>query len=191
MNGKLFLLVGETSRGKDTAARYLREKYGLEPVVSWTDRPPRIYETHGNEHYFMDETHKPDKDNIIVAYTKIGNVQYFATFDELLNKDIYIIDPKGAEFLKTTIKENYDIPLQLVQIYITCLDSVAAKRSIIRGDDPEIFIKRSLDEKEQFHKYEIEKMYDYRVDNNNDVEDMYLYLDLIMEHEGIKKKEES
>ena len=52
---KLFCILGETSRGKDTFARILENDYGLRQVVSCTTRPMRLGEQEGREHYFISE----------------------------------------------------------------------------------------------------------------------------------------
>ena len=39
----IIAIVGKTSSGKDTAAKYLHDKYGLDMVVSHTTRPMRTH----------------------------------------------------------------------------------------------------------------------------------------------------
>jgi len=43
-------LIGKTSSGKDTVARYIKDAYGINQVVSYTTRPKRPCETNGVEH---------------------------------------------------------------------------------------------------------------------------------------------
>ena len=46
---KLFCIIGETARGKDTLAKILENDYGLRQVVSYTTRPIRPGEKDGRE----------------------------------------------------------------------------------------------------------------------------------------------
>ena len=51
----IIALQGKTSSGKDSAARYIREIYGIEPVISFATRPIRDSEVEGREHYFIND----------------------------------------------------------------------------------------------------------------------------------------
>ncbi|MDD6057723.1 MAG: guanylate kinase, partial [Clostridiales bacterium] len=55
--GKIFLLLGKSSCGKDTLFRMLMEdqELSLKTIVSYTTRPMRAGETNGTEYYFCDE----------------------------------------------------------------------------------------------------------------------------------------
>ena len=87
----LYLVVGRTASGKDSLARAIAEKYGLKILSSYATRPKRIGET--NEHIFISPEDVQKYQNDIVAYTKIGNYEYFSTKQQLLECDFYIIDP--------------------------------------------------------------------------------------------------
>lgn len=49
----IIALIGKTSSGKDTVARYIKASYGINQIVSYTTRPMRSHETDGVEHYFV------------------------------------------------------------------------------------------------------------------------------------------
>ena len=80
----LFLIVGETGSGKDTVVKELN----MNPVISYTTRPKRDTETNGKEHYFISdkEMDQLEKSNNIFAWTRIGNIRYCSTIDEVLKK---------------------------------------------------------------------------------------------------------
>ena len=100
--GKIFLLMGKSSSGKDTIYRELmREKdLGLKKVVSYTTRPMREGETDGVQYLFKNEEEykKLKADNKIIeerAYnTQCGIWRYFTADDgqiDLSDGDYLII----------------------------------------------------------------------------------------------------
>ena len=56
----ILALVGFSSAGKDTLAKFMSEKLGYDFVVSHTTRPMRPGESEGNPYYFINdnEMHK-------------------------------------------------------------------------------------------------------------------------------------
>ena len=99
-----FLVVGRTATGKDTLASILTYKYKWKFVKSMATRPKR-YEDE-DTHIFISEEQAntiPFEDR--VAYTKIGDYQYFATKEQVQESDAYIIDPKGVKVLLEKMPE--------------------------------------------------------------------------------------
>ncbi len=176
----LYCVVGETSRGKDTFVNYLSKKYGLKPVCSYTTRDPRIGETQGIEHHFISKMEAQIildyKESDIVAYTEINNAKYFALTDDLLQADMYIIDPDGLKFLK----ENYKYKDEICTIYITCPEDLCRKRAKKRGDLKENLDSRIKSESSQFKEFASKKLYDYRYDNIGTKEDLYRFADKVI-----------
>lgn len=99
-------IVGKTASGKDTAADYISNKYGIPKIVSATTRPMRVYEKNGREHWFvtpLDMMHIRKRDDVI-AYTRNPDtgIEYAATlkmFPQGTKDCIYII--KLASWLTT------------------------------------------------------------------------------------------
>lgn len=174
---KLICLVGETARGKDTAARYLQEIHQLKPVISYTTRPKREKEINGREHYFISEAKAKEilDAGEVCAYTKIGDYQYFATKDELNNADFYIIDPNGIEYLKQVYDDK-----DLFIIYITCDKTVAEARYISRGGSHSEYVNRASAEEQQFYRFAHDFKYDVRIENNGTLDDFYNKLSFMM-----------
>lgn len=175
---KLFCILGETSRGKDTFARILENDYGLRQVVSCTTRPMRLGEQEGREHYFISEEQFYDIRDFgtdeVVAYTQIGDYHYFATRNELINSDIYIIDPIGLDSLKDYIKRSH-LDISLCAVYITSSYDIAKERAILRGDDLEVFEKRSEAERIMFEQFDCLEHYDYKYTNDGSLDDLKLF----------------
>lgn len=137
--------------------------FKVNPVVSYTTRPKRNTETQGIEHYFLNRfTHFIMRWKIklgldqVVAYTQIGEYEYFATLSELKKKNIYLIDPDGYKTLLENeyIKENN---IKIYPIYVKCDYETRMKRALARSnDDVEVFLARNNNEDDQFSRFEKE-----------------------------------
>ena len=100
--GKIFLLMGKSTSGKDTIYKYLiqDEELGLKKIVPYTTRPMRDGEKDGAEYYFKNEQEYlqfKDADKIIeerTYHTKYGEWRYFTVDDgqiDLANGDYLVI----------------------------------------------------------------------------------------------------
>ena len=160
----LYLIVGRTASGKDSLTRAVAEKLNLKILSSYATRPKRLGET--NEHIFISPEEVEQYRNDFVAYTKIGDYEYFSTKQQLLESDFYIIDPNGVEFLKEKIKNIPNIQLHI--IYIAASYEVRKHRALSgRHDDKVVFEKRCLAEEEQFVNFECEQGWDKRIENRD------------------------
>ena len=165
----IICIVGRTASGKDTFAGMLKE-HGLKPVISHTTRPIRTTETNGVEHHFISEEEAAeilkDKDNI-AAYTEINGYKYFTTIKSLMDADLYVIDPKGIEYLKARHPE-----IKLKIIDIRCDKDVIRDHANIRRDGSDVFRKRFEAESEQFDRFEKEEQYDLLIWNNGTLDEL-------------------
>jgi len=103
---KIVCIVGESGSGKSTIARDL-QRYGLTEIKSYSTRDPRFKGE--DTHVFisdLDSKMMLAHENII-AYTFFNGHSYFATYDQFIKNDIYVIDPYGVEFLSKKVgREN-------------------------------------------------------------------------------------
>ena len=176
----MLLIAGETARGKDTLAHYLQNQYGLKPVVSYATRPKRPLEIEGKEHYFITPKEACDfSEKDMIAYTKIGDIEYFATKEEL-SKDIYIIDPAGIKVLKEKYPEE-----DFTVIYITTSPRIGMQRALNRGDSVDVVNKRMEAEAKQFEAF---TDYDYKFINDGSLEDLYEFGNKIVYEKLITEK---
>jgi len=134
MAKEFFLLAGKSGSGKN----YMANAFGLEQVCSSTTRPIRISETEGKEHWFVrPEDYKWQVKSNFVAYTKFNGYHYWASFQDLNGKDVYIIDKKGILYFKEQmIKIGSQLDYKVIYLDISWMKSLY--RMINRGDE---FIK--------------------------------------------------
>ena len=162
----LFCVLGRTGTGKDSIVDQVCKLTGMSKVKSFTTRPQPPHHPPPPPPPPPHEVEKYKKD--IAAYTKIGDVEYFATVQQVIDADFYIIDPKGFyDFLS-----RWDLtahPMRIVTIYITVPEGMQMFMLTGRGDDKEVSKQRILAENEQFEKFEQLQHWDYIVLND----DMY------------------
>lgn len=138
----------------------------LKNVCSYTTREKRENETDGVEHWFIDmpTANKLINEETILAYTKIGPYQYFATRETAMNnkENIYLIDPKGVEWMR---KNNIDMDIAEINIRVT--EELRAERCKERSDFATSFADRCKAEQDQFDAYEYYDNGDLIVYNDN------------------------
>ena len=181
--GRLILLVGKTSSGKDTIARYIKDAYGISQVISYTTRPKRPSETYGVEHFFVskDEMQKILTTQDILAYTKFNDTEYCATAQQLEGSDrVYIIDPHGIEELQKKC-------LDMITIYVDLDEHTILDRATKRGDILDTVKTRLRNEREQFDNFKAKKSYDFLVNTDCSLELVFSKVDSILNKSGFHK----
>lgn len=168
---KIFLIVGRTASGKTSLAKGACRQLGLNLLKSYITRPPRNDETEESDHIFIHPEEVENYRNRMIAYTdKVDQYVRFATIDQLLSSDLYIIDPNGIEYLK-----NLDMPelrdIKFIEIYVRTPYLLLKERANRRGDDIDIFRHRYLFESQQFDSYEKEQKFQYHILNNGSLEE--------------------
>ena len=176
----IICLVGKSGSGKDTIARLLQKWYSLKPVCSYTSRPKREGEIEGREHHFITRAEAEHvlatRSAEVVAQTEISGNLYFALKEDLEKADMYVIDPKGIEYIQANFPE-----IELYQLYVYCDDNVAVRRVQKRGDDLEVYKARHASENRMFNTYFSEHKYDKLIDNSVTEEKMIVKLMEIMD----------
>lgn len=164
-----WLIVGRTATGKDTLRAAL-EKKGMTFVKSWTTREKRFPEE--DTHIFV--THET-ADNIPAsekaAVTHINNGkgrddEYFATKQDVMSNDAYIIDPAGVKMLFDTMP---DTQFGIIYLYPDkeeqkkhAVERVAAEN---REAELKKFEKRYASENAEFTEFEKWIEEETRLDN--------------------------
>ena len=147
---KVILIMGRTCSGKSTLARYLSERFNFSILKSYTTRSPRPGEEIQSDHLFISPEEVEQYKDRMIAYTKIGDVEYFATIDQLMESDIYVIDYEGFLYLKERLKA-FQEDLLLIPIMISAPKEVRQQRFLYRGSSTvEEFNQREQSEDTQF-----------------------------------------
>ena len=117
----------------------------------------------------------------MAAYTKIGDYEYFTTFDVLDKADFYVIDPKGIAELRMRCKGRYNIKV----IYIRVPKDQLLKRARKRGDDAKRAANRISAEDEEFTEFEKFEGWDYHILNTGTFQDAVEKMKRILRKEGV------
>ena len=182
---KLFCVVGRTGTGKDSLVDLVCSSLGMKKVKSYTTRERRPGEG-DDSHVFIKPVEIDQFKGKMAAYTKIGEVEYFATVEQVLEGDFYVIDPNGLD----DFRERWDFnkfPISIVVIYVTVPKMTQLSRLLGRGDNTEKSNSRMLAENNQFGEFEIKQRMDYTV-VNSDLEQAVLGLQKIVLQELSRKE---
>ena len=187
---KIITLTGKTSTGKDSAAKYIEEEYGIHPIVSYTTRDIRVGEEDGREHYFISdkEMDKLEKRDDILAWTQFDKtgIRYCASTKDLDDDGIYtyIIDPNGIKWLR----EHYKGNAETISLYFDLSETAIMRRALIRGDIREVIEERLDSEREQFNAFKESGKYDALIDSSKNIDDVHKQLRWYLAINGIGPK---
>lgn len=137
--GKIFLLMGKSSSGKDTLYKMLLEdeELSLKTIIPYTTRPMRAGEQDGVEYYFcgearLQELEASGKVVELRAYNTVHGVWKYFTVDDgriALDKNNYIYIGTLEAYLK--IRDYYG-KTNVVPIYIEVEDGLRLQRALDR-----------------------------------------------------------
>lgn len=164
---KLYCIIGRTASGKSTITRLAAKKMKMNVLKSYTTRKPRKGETTKNsDHTFILPEDVDSYRDDMVAYTERVGYCSFATKQQIMNSDFYIINPSGYFELKLKTK-NMDV--ELIPIYITVPYRTLEKRARNRGEF-NTWRENYIKESEEFTDFEKSNLIDYRILNDGDLE---------------------
>lgn len=128
----LYCLVGKSGSGKSTLAKKWAADKGLTLLRSKTTRPIRPGETPETaDHVFVDQEAADRERDQMAAYTKVCGFEYYATLDQVMQSDIYLIDPAGLIRLKRILNDR-KLPVRLVVILLEVTEEIRRQRLLIR-----------------------------------------------------------
>lgn len=144
-NNKLILIVGESGSGKTTVANILQNVYNLRQLQSYTTRKPRYEGEGGHIFISLDQYESIDKSSII-AYSYYHNNHYFATKQQVMENDVYVIDLKGVE----CFKQHYNGEKEYTVVYLQVSKEEREKRMKKRNDAEQALKERIENDREDF-----------------------------------------
>ena len=173
----IICVVGKTSSGKDSVAKYLKEKYNIDMIVSYSTAPKREDQIEGVHHYFItsEEMARILKEETVIAYSKTKRgTEYCATLESIKSDNVvYIIDPAGIDYMR-------DKGFDYKSIYVDCENKTILRRGTERGDSILKLTERLTDETPIFDGFRDSKQWDYIVDNNGSFESLINQVDNIV-----------
>ena len=108
----VYCVLGRTSSGKSTITQKAANNLNMKVLKSYTTRQRRENETDEScDHIFISSNEVEKYRNDMIAYTDRVGYCSFATKQQLLDNDFYIINPTGYYELKLKTK---DMDIELV-----------------------------------------------------------------------------
>ena len=165
----VYCVLGRTGSGKSTITKLVAEKLNMNILRSYSTRQYlRQGETKENSDHTLispDEVEKYRDD--MIAYTDRVGYCNFATKQQLLDSDFYIINPSGYYELKMKTK---GMDVDLITIMITVPFNTLRKRAKKRGDFDQ-WQTNYIEESKEFFVFEKSHLIDYFVLNDMSIEE--------------------
>ena len=150
----MIVLCGPSASGKTEVSKLLKEKYGINKVVTTTTRKPRKDEKDGRDYFFVTkkEFEKLIHNDKLVEYTEYNGHYYGSQKDQIDVDKCIIVDPQG-------LKKYSDIKRKrIVTFYLETSEALRYERMLLRGDHKEDALKRLENDKIAFDKSNLPKV---------------------------------
>lgn len=157
----MIVIIGESSSGKSTLAKYLMDNFGYKKITTYTTRNPRDYEVDGDDYYFISDQHFEElsKEDYFAETAIYNGWKYGSAKKDYEDNKVIVLTPKGFRAIKRSGIDNiYSVYLKVPrkERLIKCLE---------RGDNIEEAYRRNLSDVGQFDG--IEDEVDLIIENNN------------------------
>lgn len=164
----VYCVLGRTSSGKSTITQKAADNLNMKVLKSYTTRQRRENETDENcDHTFISPDEVEKYRNDMIAYTDRVGYCNFATKQQLLDNDFYIINPTGYYELKLKTK---DMDIELVTIMVNVPYNDLRQRAKKRGDY-DAWQANYIKESEEFSNFEKSHLVDYFILNDRSLEE--------------------
>ena len=176
----MLILVGPSASGKTQIVKILREKYGLNKMVTYTSRTMRPGEKEGIDYFFLtkEEFEKRINEGFFIEYVVYNGNYYGTALSQVSSDKVVILEPTGLKHYINKIRDEVKVA------FLRCSTEIVRIRMKERGDDPEVIKKRLLLDGEVFNK-DVMKLADWVIDTSasniydNALEIYLLYKDCI------------
>ncbi len=180
----VYCVLGRTGSGKSTVTKEAANKLNMKVLKSYTTRQRRENETDENcDHTFISPDKVEKYRNDMIAYTERVGYCSFATKQQLLDNDFYIINPSGYYELKLKTK---GMNINLVTIMVTVPFSDLRERTKKRGDF-NAWQANYMQESEEFSTFEKSHLIDYFILNDRSLEESVAKLVRIINKDKAKR----
>ena len=180
----VYCVLGRTGSGKSTVTNEAANKLNMKVLKSYTTRQRRENETDENcDHTFISPDEVEKYRNDMIAYTERVGYCSFATKQQLLDNDFYIINPFGYYELKLKTK---GMNINLVTIMVTVPFSDLRERTKKRGDF-NAWQANYMQESEEFSTFEKSHLIDYFILNDRSLEESVAKLVRIINKDKAKR----
>lgn len=165
---RVYCIIGRTASGKSTLSKLAANKLNKKILRSYTTRDLRKNETvELSDHIHIKPEQVDEYRDDMIAYTDRVGYCSFATKSQLMDCDIYIINPSDYYELEEKTK---DMDVKLETIYITVPYQMCEKRAKARKSYNE-WIENYKAENDEFKEFESSGKIHYRVLNDTTVEE--------------------
>lgn len=180
----VYCVLGRTGSGKSTITKEAANKLNMKVLKSYTTRQRRENETNENcDHTFISPDEVEKYRNDMIAYTERVGYCSFATKQQLLDNDFYIINPTGYYELKLKTK---DMNVELVTIMVNVPYNDLRQRAKKRGDY-DTWQANYIKESEEFSNFEKSHLVDYFILNDRSIEESVAKMVRIINKDNAKR----
>ena len=159
---KLFCIIGYSGSGKTTLVNLLK-KEGYTSIDSYTTRPKRSEAEVGHT-FVLDKDYEDFKEKgQIFGYDNYNGYHYFATIEQALTHDLYVVTDVLEESRKVIKDKN--LPLELISIFLYANEEERIRRMQLRGDSEEHIAQRIMADR-NLNRSGIKK-YGHYIENND------------------------
>lgn len=115
MKPTIIAIVGASGSGKTHLSKFLQRELNIPAIVSTTTRPRREGETEGEDYYFVRNTKKYRREDML-THTRFGKHEYFSLREQLPPSGYctYVVDENGVKALKQSSGKDYHVFTVLV-----------------------------------------------------------------------------
>lgn len=157
----MLILVGPSASGKTQIVKILREKYGLNKMVTYTSRAMRKGEVEGIDYFFLtkEEFEKRINNGFFIEYVVYNGNYYGTALSQVSSDKVVILEPTGLKHYVKKIKDEVKVA------FLRCSREIVRIRMKERGDNPEVIEKRLLLDMEVFNK-DVMNLADWTIDTS-------------------------
>lgn len=135
--GKIIIILGKSSSGKDTIYKELKASTNLLPILEYTTRPIRENEVNGKDYFFVTEDYFKKNADKVIEKRSYNTIKGVWTYGNLFDHQFNLKDENLNYLLITTLEAykkflDYFGQESLIPIYIHIDDGIRLERALKR-----------------------------------------------------------